>query len=109
MHERRTFATGIEVSLDGARILLRQSCVSAEPSVEKMPAVLAILAARIREVIVVEVLCEDSVSALIAEFRAKTGRARSLILCSSSGGEHTAESIGGFLRDDINHPIHGIR
>src|SRR5271168_3946754 len=73
-----------------------------------MPAVASVLAIETGHMILVEILCKNTVVRAFAEPAAVLHRAKSLVEISSAHHHHAPWSLGGLARNDVDHSIHRV-
>src|SRR5580700_9812476 len=108
MHEDRAFLPVVNVSLSYQGILRRQSCIRPKTTVQQMPAVVPVLSVEIRQVIVVEVLCENSIAAIFLDFSAVLHSPKSSCLGAAACRHKTALCLGSTLRNNADHAVHCV-
>src|ERR1700730_9558835 len=73
-----------------------------------MPAVVPVLPVEIGQVIVVEVLCEDSIATIFLDFSAVLHGSESFRLGATTGGYQAALGLCRAFRNNVDHAIHCI-
>ena len=79
MHEDRAFLPVINVSLSYQGIFRREGRIRPKTTVQQMPIIFPVLPIQIREMVIVEVLREDSIVGVSLEFSAVLHGSESLL------------------------------
>src|ERR1700735_1221919 len=75
---------------------------------QEMPAVIAVLAVEIGEMIVVQVLCKDAVVEFLFRIAAVLNGSKFLIRIAAARHNESTASSRGLFRDDVDDAVHGV-
>src|SRR5580700_2894310 len=108
MNEDRAFLPVINVPLSYQGIPGRECCIRPKTPVQQMPIIFPVLPIQIREMVIVEVLREDSIAAVSLEFSAVLHGSESFCLGATTGGYQATLGLCCALRNNVDHAIHCI-
>src|SRR5579864_1686449 len=74
-----------------------------------MPAIIGVLPNEVGGMVVVQVLCEDSIAGAFLDFPAVLQRAESLRQRASAADQQAALRVCGLFRDDVDDAVHRVR
>src|SRR5580704_15749547 len=108
MHEDPAFLPVINVSLSYQGILRRQSCIRPKTAVQQMPAVVPVLSVEIGQVIVVDVLCENSIAGIFLDFSAVLCGPEPFCPSAATCGDQAALRVRSALCNNVDYAVHCI-
>src|ERR1700685_2507234 len=75
---------------------------------QKMPAIVAVLAVEIGEMIVIQVLRKDAVVEFLVRIAAVLSGSKFLIRVAAACHNESTASTGGLFRDDVDDAVNGV-
>src|ERR1700683_5361846 len=108
MHDRCPFVPGVQISLKGERVRLRQGGVDPETAMQQMPSIPAASSADRRERIVSQKVCEHAVGGILSDRSTVLYGSETLPYRASAPRHCSAGGVLSFLRNDIDHPVYGV-
>src|SRR6266851_7662980 len=108
MPDRCAFTPCVKISLKCHRIVLGDVPVGPETAMQEMPAVFRVLTIQIGKMIVIEVLCKESITPSSLKLSSVLCGAKCLLLRATSACHQSAQSVIGLFCRDIDNAIHRV-
>src|SRR5277367_5142248 len=101
-------AAGVHVSGNGQVILRGEFAIRAKSAAQKKPAIAAVWARESRQMVLIEIVGEDTEVGVLARGSSVLQGAKTLVEVPGSGHHHSAASFGSVFRDDVDDSIDRI-
>src|SRR5271170_1982453 len=97
-----------DVSGNGQVILRGEFAIRAKSAAQKKPAIAAVWARESRQMVLIEIVGEDTEVGVLARGSSVLQGAKTLVEVPGSGHHHSAASFGSVFRDDVDDSIDRI-
>src|SRR6202041_4052193 len=108
MHVVCPFVAGVQVSLQGQRVVIREVAIDPKTSMQQMPAISSAASADRRERVVSQIVREDPICGAFFDRSTVLRGSKALSDCAATTCDCGAPGILRFLRNDVYDPVHGI-
>src|SRR5580692_5229871 len=100
--------SGVYVALNHQCVFCRRRAVRSKAATQQVPTVYSIRGIEARQVILVEIFCENAVVRIFAQAASVLRRSRSLIAIPAARDDHAAVGTRGSPGDDVDYSIHRV-